>query len=439
MILQNYQKNLAALLIVFCIIFLISSTGSSSSAGPGSNREINLKLGETHLLNGTGKIWLEKSNILQITEAHGGYLLKGVSPGSTLVKIGEQTTEFFVLNPAQERSIQILNKRLPKTLGLKMNIQSGKVKILGQLLMWQDWYKIFQDCEASNCDYQFAAKINSEMQKKLKINIDQIFKQRGLAPQAIIFDQEVKALTSEKGDIAQKTIAALKAFGIKTIISSQNVDVEPLIKVQITVAEIKRDAFLKYGVDWATSYQAQILPKFSTEDSYAEINLQALEQSGLGKVLASPNILCKSGKEADFFAGGEFPIKIINMKIQEVIWKKYGIMMKIQPKADYSGKMSISIETEVSSLDTSHTVDGIPGLFTNKIQSHFDLSESRTIALSGLIKSEQGEASSGLPGLSHIPVLGSLFSSRDFRENRTELVVFVRPEVVSPGSLEATP
>lgn len=437
MILQNSRRKLAEFLIFLCVLHLITSISFASSSG--TSRQINLKLGETHLLTGSNKIWLEKSKILQVTETQGGYLVKGISPGVTLVKMGEQTTEFFVLNPAQERSIQILNNRLPKTLGLKMSVESGKVKVLGQLLMWQDWYKIFQDCESSNCDYQFAAKINTEMQKTLKTNLDQTFKQRGLAPQAIIFDQEIKALTSDKGDVAQKTISALRAFGIKTIVSSQNVDVEPLIKVQITVAEIKRDAFLKYGVDWATSYQAQILPKFSTEDSYAEINLQALEQNGLGKVLASPNILCKSGKEAEFLAGGEFPIKIINMKIQEVLWKKYGIMLKIQPKADYSGKMSISIETEVSSLDTSHTVDGIPGLFTNRIQSHFDLSESRTIALSGLIKSEQGEASSGLPGLNHIPILGSLFSSRDFRENRTELVVFVRPEVVSPGSLEATP
>lgn len=428
---KNTIKHLAAMLFIFYSFIFITHFCWA--------HELNLKLGEAHLLIGGKKIWLEKSNIVQVSEANGGYLIKGLKPGSTLIKLDEKTTEVFVLNPAQERSLQILNNRIPKTLGLKLAIQSGKITVHGKLLLWEDWYKIFQDCEASNCDYQFAPQINVELQKSLKTKIDYVFKQRGLAPQSIIFDQEIKSLTSDKNEIALKTTALLKAFGIKTIISNQNIDVDPLVKVQITVAEIKRDSFLKYGVDWSTSYQAQILPKLSTENSFAEINLQALEQNGLGKVLASPNILCKSGKEAEFLAGGEFPIKIMNMRVQEVMWKKYGILMKIQPKADYSGKMSISIETEVSSLDTSHTVDGIPGLFTNRIQSHFDLSESRTIALSGLIKSEQGEASSGLPGLNHIPILGSLFASRDFRENRTELVIFVRPEVVSPGSLEATP
>jgi pilus assembly protein CpaC len=120
------------------------------------------------------------------------------------------------------------------------------------------------------------------------------------------------------------------------------------------------------------------------------------------------------------------------------VWKKYGIMLNVKPKADFSGKMSISIETEVSSIDMSHAVDQVPALYTNKIQSHFELNGPRTIALSGLIKSDQGENSSGLPGLSRIPILGSLFSSKEFQDNRTELVVFVKPEVISPGSLEAS-
>ena len=162
-----------------------------------------------------------------------------------------------------------------------------------------------------------------------------------------------------------------------------------------------------------------------------------LEKNGFAKVLASPNILCRSGKEAHFFAGGELPITIVNYKVQDVVWKKYGIILKVKPKADFSGKMSISIETEVSSIDPSTEGKGVPALFTNKIQSHFDLTESRLIALSGLIKNEQSENSSGLPGLARLPVLGPLFSSKEFRDDRTELVVFVQPEVISPGSLEA--
>jgi len=203
-----------------------------------------------------------------------------------------------------------------------------------------------------------------------------------------------------------------------------------LVKVQITVAEVKKDAFLSYGVQWPSNYTAQVIPgATAAENSGLSIALQALESKGLGRVLARPNLLCRSGKEAEFVAGGEFPIKIMNFKIQDIVWKRYGILLKIKPMADFSGRMSISLETEISNLD-GHSVDGIPGLLTNRVQSHFDLSESKTIALSGLIKSESTESQVGLPGLARIPILGSLFSSKDFRENRTELVIFVKPEIV---------
>jgi pilus assembly protein CpaC len=146
--------------------------------------------------------------------------------------------------------------------------------------------------------------------------------------------------------------------------------------------------------------------------------------------------LCRSGKEAQFLAGGELPIKITAHKRQDVVWKKYGVLLKIKPVADFSGRMSIALETEVSTIDTSNTVDGLPGLLTNRIESHFDLKESRTIALSGLIKHQSGQSSQGLPGLSSVPILGSLFASREFRDDKTELVVFVTPEVVDSSQSE---
>jgi pilus assembly protein CpaC len=94
--------------------------------------------------------------------------------------------------------------------------------------------------------------------------------------------------------------------------------------------------------------------------------------------------------------------------------------------------MSIEIETEVSALDTAHSYEGVPSIVTNRMQTHFDLTKSRTIALSGLIKSDVGKSSSGLPGLSSLPILGPLFSSKDFRDDRSELMIFVTPEVMKP-------
>ena len=103
---------------------------------------------------------------------------------------------------------------------------------------------------------------------------------------------------------------------------------------------------------------------------------------------------------------------------------------EIKPIIDSVGQMSLQIDSEVSTLDESTKVDGIPGLQTNKVSSTFDLIRSRTIALSGLIKNEQGQSSEGIPFLKNIPILGHLFSSHDFKENRSELVIFVTPELL---------
>ncbi|RYZ78230.1 MAG: type II and III secretion system protein, partial [Proteobacteria bacterium] len=155
---------------------------------------------------------------------------------------------------------------------------------------------------------------------------------------------------------------------------------------------------------------------------------------GKGRILASPTLLCRSGKEAEFLAGGEFPIRMMNLRMQDVVWKKYGVQMKVRPKADSSGRMSIALDIEVSTIDGSRGVDGIPAMLTNRMSSHFDLSKPQTIALSGLIKNEESNRQAGLPLLSRIPVLGALFSSRDFQENRSELIIFVRPSIVKENS-----
>ena len=137
-------------------------------------------------------------------------------------------------------------------------------------------------------------------------------------------------------------------------------------------------------------------------------------------------------------AGGEIPIQIIKYRTQEVIWKQYGIRLRVKPVADSSGRMSISIDTEISTLDEATKVDNIPGILTNHVSSHFDLSRPQTIALSGLLKNEEGRSHNGLPYLSRIPILGGLFSSQSYKDFETELIIFVRPSILKEGEESET-
>jgi pilus assembly protein CpaC len=399
-------------------------------------KEIILNPGETKPVPAHGKAWVEKSKVLQLQDRGSSFVLKGLKPGTSLLKVGKDSYDVSVLSPSQEKAYRLLKPAVEKSLNLELSLSDGKVRVKGHLIRWADWEKLYRACQSKDCDYSMEATMDPSLKSSAQKKIGHFFQQHGLPPQNLMFDEQIQALVSAKGEVSAQSTKILKAFGILPIQSSSNLDLEPMVKVQITVAEVKKAETLNYGIKWPPSYEAQILPSY-VQNSKALLDIHFLESHGLAKVLASPNILCRSGKDANFFAGGEFPIKILNYKIQDIVWRKYGIQLKVKPQADYSGKMSISLETEVSSIDKANGIDGIPALYSNKIQSHFDLNESRIIALSGLIKNEQAQQSDGLPGLSRLPVLGALFSSKDFSDNRTELVVFVKPEVISPGTLEA--
>lgn len=402
-------------------------------------QEIILKPGETKTLPAAGKAWVEKAKIIQLQDTGRGFVVKGIKPGTSLLKIGRKSFDVSVLSPSQEKAWKRLEGAVHRTLNLQLALSDGQVRVQGQLVRWADWETLYRACKNYDCDYLMEVTMKDSLRAFAQKKIAALFQQHGLPPQNLMFEQQVQALVSDKGEVAMRAAKLLKALGVHTIATATNLDLAPLVRVQITVAEVRKSEVQNYGIKWPASYQAQILPNYAPDSTNRFLDVRFLEEKGLAKILASPNILCRSGKEANFFAGGEFPIKILNYKIQDVVWKKYGIILNVKPVADFSGKMSISIETEVSTIDKSRDADGVPALLTNKIQSHFELNGPRTIALSGLIKNEQSETSEGLPGLSRIPVFGALFGSKEFRDNRTELVVFVKPEVISPGSLEASP
>ncbi len=97
-----------------------------------------------------------------------------------------------------------------------------------------------------------------------------------------------------------------------------------------------------------------------------------------------------------------------------------------------SGAMSLEIETEVSIIDSGNAIEGIPAMKTNRVKSHFDLSGRKTIALSGLLRDELNLGRSGIAGLASLPILGALFRSQSYLQQKSELVIFVTPEVVLP-------
>ncbi|MDA8092750.1 MAG: pilus assembly protein N-terminal domain-containing protein [Betaproteobacteria bacterium] len=165
----------------------------------------------------------------------------------------------------------------------------------------------------------------------------------------------------------------------------------------------------------------------------SQINLA--EQNGGAYVLANPQLSTRSGETARFLAGGEVPIPISSALGQtSVIYKKYGVMLNIQPTADRHGNILASINTEVSQIDPSVNINGYPGFMTRKTQSVVNVHSGQTIVLSGLMHSVGSDTINKFPWLGDIPVLGWLFKSKDFQASRSELVIFVTPVVFNPES-----
>lgn len=165
--------------------------------------------------------------------------------------------------------------------------------------------------------------------------------------------------------------------------------------------------------------------------------LRALERDGLVRTLAEPTLTAVSGEPANFLAGGEFPVPLVDGTGQmSVTFKQFGIGLAFTPIVLSEGRISLKIETEVSELSNSGAVTlnsiQIPALKKRQAKSTVELPSGGTLALAGLISDDTRQNIDGLPGLKDVPMLGTLFRSRDFIRNETELVVIVTPYLVRP-------
>ncbi len=399
------------------------------------SQQVVIGVGASAFLNvpRNGVITVSDGRVLRVSDLGHHLRISGRKRGTAAVTTAKATWLVHVLGVEPFQLYKRLSVEIARMQGLELGIENGVIVIGGRLLRTRDWLRL-KEFSQPKSRFIFKAEPDPSLYKELQGHFSQVLKDASLPfPDMQISPASVR-LSNEKSDLAVRFERVLGPYGFSVEKNAGVLTLEPLVRVQILVTEIRRQFLRRIGVQWPGSYQARLLPHFSGPGNGSQplnVQLNALEDSGEARILASPNLLSRSGKEAQFLAGGEFPIKVSNNRSREVIWKRYGVLLKIKPLADHSGRMSIALETEVSTIDPSHVVDGVPGLLTNRIESHFDLKESKTIALSGLIRHESGYSSSGLPGLSSIPILGSLFSSRDFRENKTELVVFVTPEVVN--------
>jgi pilus assembly protein CpaC len=169
-----------------------------------------------------------------------------------------------------------------------------------------------------------------------------------------------------------------------------------------------------------------------------DVLLNALEQRGVARTLAEPNLVALSGDTASFLAGGEYPFPVPgSVGTYSIEWKRYGVMLAFTPTVLKDGVINLKIEPEVSQLDTSHPVTilgtSVPPLITRRANTTIELRDGQSFMLGGLLLNVGATAQEQVPWVGDVPVLGALFRSASYQKNETDLAIIVTPRIVRPA------
>ena len=170
-----------------------------------------------------------------------------------------------------------------------------------------------------------------------------------------------------------------------------------------------------------------------------DVRLRALEQKGVIRTLAEPNLVALSGDTASFLAGGEFPIPVAAKNGEITVeFKKFGVGLDFTPTVLGDGLVNLRVRPEVSSLDRSNGIRAsnieIPGISVRRADTTVELRDGQAFAVAGLLQNDYSNDVRQTPWLANVPVLGALFSSKRYQRNESELVMIVTPHLVQPAA-----
>jgi pilus assembly protein CpaC len=273
--------------------------------------------------------------------------------------------------------------------------------------------------------------------------------------------------------------ARLLGVGTADVVASGNKIVNAIvvrgrdqIMLKVTVAEVQRDVIKQLGINLSGSLNyGTAIVNFNNTNPFSAFGqslsgsaitagfknvsatIQAMEEAGVIHTLAEPNLTAISGETATFVAGGEFPI--LNgyscsatattpgapVSCQpSITFKNFGVSLNFTPVVLSEGRISLKVMTEVSDLSSNNslvvTEPGttatvtVPSILTRRADTTVELPSGGSLAMAGMIQDSTKHNVNGLPGLMEVPVLGQLFKSNDYVNQRTELMILVTPYVV---------
>ena len=256
------------------------------------------------------------------------------------------------------------------------------------------------------------------------------------------------------GSVAARAVAMAERFAPKGVTNMMVVQGSEQVMLEVRVLEANRTAVRELGIDLAIQNlsgfifrsgsgilsginpQAAALISTNVDTVTIDVLLQALEEKGVVRTLAKPNLVALSGEPASFLAGGEFPFPVpVDEDTLGVEFRTFGVTLNFTPIVQDGGLIRLKVAPEVSHLDFSQGLRvnnvTVPGLSTRRASTTVELRDGESFAIAGLFQQDYSNAVRQIPWVADVPVLGALFRSTQWRKRETELVIIVTPRLVA--------
>ncbi|MBK8481363.1 MAG: pilus assembly protein N-terminal domain-containing protein [Proteobacteria bacterium] len=453
------KRNLLRCLL---LLLALAPSGGGLAFGAPAARVVRLNVGQSTTIKVSGtitKVHVLNPEIADVaTYSRESVTVVGIDGGTTelLVTTARETSKFSVTVTRVE--VGRLFKQIREFLGT--GIEGIYPRLVGETVVLSGAALTPDDYgRAQRAVQLFGDKVLNLVQFRPSAieQVNQILRRSGLTDVRARLVGGTLFLEGAVGSAAEmeKLKSILRAYGLNAE-NLVRVGGDKQILVDVQFVEMRRRSVEELGVEWPSRLAigsdsaggaigtiqgtvpikpggaADVSLNFSAPLPPLSVALNMLVNSGRARLLAQPKLVCGSGESAEFLVGGEIPIVMQTVGAFSVSFKDFGIRLNVTPTSDSLGNIQLALHAEVSAPDQALRVANVPGFRTRRFKTAVTVRTGSSIVLSGLFSSEQQKAISKVPLLGHIPILGELFKSRGFAEEKTTLVVFVTPKVVSP-------
>ncbi|MDA3895037.1 MAG: pilus assembly protein N-terminal domain-containing protein [Desulfobacteraceae bacterium] len=336
--------------------------------------------------------------------------------------------------------------------GIKTTVMGNRVVIDGSVLLKSDLDKITKVAslypQVTNLAIMNPTVLNiitSQINKEFEdAGLENVYAKR-LADKIMIAgdvsDEQTKGRAEEIASAFDTPIVNFIDVGVS---------LKKMILVNVDFIEIDKGSLTSLGIQWTDSTGALVKGAAIGSGGYGaghssftgtygfnySATIKSIQGDKNSRILSQPKLLCRSGENAEFMAGGEVAIPLITQDTAEVEYKPYGLLLNIAPVIDKEDNIATEVEVEQSSIKLSDS-GGFPSFNKSRVKTFINVKSGETIVLSGLVSNEDMKAVQKIPGLGDLPIIGELFKSRMFENKNSELVIFVTPEVIMSDQQKA--